>query len=252
MIANLMMYARPELDAAHDRYWALIRENLRAAGIDGPEQLSQNAEEFHVWRHPDLVLSQTCGMPYRLWLHGKTTLVGTPDFGLEGCAPGYYNSAIIIRRDDPRTALAAFRNARFAYNMSFSQSGYAAPYWHLQTHGFWFGDRQQSGGHLHSAQAVAEGRADIAALDAMTWRLIVRYEPWAAQLRVLEWTEPTPGLPLITATGRDTGTVFDAVARAIDQLTQDDRTALSLKGIVRIPPESYLSVPNPPDVDYGR
>jgi hypothetical protein len=48
MIASLMMYRRPELDAAHDRYWALIRSNLAEAGIDSPDTLSQDADEFFV------------------------------------------------------------------------------------------------------------------------------------------------------------------------------------------------------------
>ncbi len=246
MIASLMMYARPELADAHNRYWALIRENLHDAGIASPANLSQNAEEFHVWQHPDLVLSQTCGMPYRLWLHGKTALAGTPDFGIAGCRPGYYNSAIVVRRDDPRESVSAFRDARFVYNHTFSQSGYAAPYWHVRPEGFWFEDRQQSGGHLHSARTVAAGGADIAALDAVSWRLMLEYEPWASDLRVLAWTAPTPGLPLITAPGRNADLIFNAVARAIRQLRVDDRARLGLKGIVRIAPDAYLAVPNPP------
>ena len=179
MIASLMMYARPELEAAHRRYWALIRDALAARGIDAPETLSNDIEEFAVWEAPDLILSQTCGMPYRLSLHGKVQLVGTPDFGVEGCPPGYYRSAIVVRADDARLDLAAFRDARFAYNQTISQSGYAAPYAVAQRHGFWFANREQSGGHIKSAKAVAEGHADIAAIDAVTWRLIERYDDFA-------------------------------------------------------------------------
>ncbi|SDX42222.1 ABC transporter, phosphonate, substrate-binding protein [Ruegeria halocynthiae] len=246
MIASLMMYARPQLDRAHRRYWNLIRENLHHAGITSPEHLSQNTEEFAVWQHPDLVLSQTCGMPYRIWLHEKVALVGTPDYGLAGCPPGYYRSALIVRADDQRADLTAFRGAVFAYNQTFSQSGYAAPYWHLRPYGFWFENRVQTEGHLRSAQAVADGRADIAALDAVSWRLMAEYEDLATSLRVLDWTEPTPGLPLITAMGNDPDTIFCAVERAIEQLDAADRTALGIKGIVRISAECYLDITNPP------
>ncbi len=246
MIASLMMYARPQLDEAHLRYWNLIRDNLNRAGIESPEHLSQDAEEFSVWQHPELVLSQTCGMPYRTWLHDKVALVGTPDYGLVGCPPGYYRSALVVRADDPRTNLMAFREAVFAYNQTFSQSGYAAPYWHLEPHGFWFKHRVQTEGHLKSAHAVAEGHADIAALDAVSWRLMAEYEEFAASLRVLEWTDPTPSLPLITAEGNDQQAIFTAVERAIAQLDDADRTALGIKGLVRIPAQRYLDVQNPP------
>ncbi|MFK7838472.1 MAG: phosphate/phosphite/phosphonate ABC transporter substrate-binding protein [Sulfitobacter sp.] len=247
MIASLMMYARPELEGAHGRYWALLRTALRARGIDTPERVSNDVQPFDVWEAPDLVLSQTCGMPYRLRLWDLVTLIGTPDFGVEDCAPGYYRSAIVVRADDAREGLGAYREARFAYNETISQSGFAAPYATARAAGFWFRDKMQSGGHVLSARAVAEGRADIAALDAVTWRLIERYDDFAARLRVLEWTRPTPGLPYISALGADKAAMFDAVTEAIEGLQRDDRADLSLRGFVAIPQETYLEVPNPPE-----
>jgi ABC-type phosphate/phosphonate transport system substrate-binding protein len=245
MIASLMMYQRPQLLGAHNRYWALIRQNLKTAAIGSPEQLSQDAEEFFVWKHPDLVLSQTCGMPYRTWLHDQVALVGTPDYGVTDCPPGYYRSALVVRAEDSRQTAEEFRGAVFAYNESFSQSGYAAPYWHLRPRGVWFENRLHTWQHLASARAVAEGRADIAALDAVTWRLMSQYDAFAAGLRVLEWTAPTPGLPLITARGNDARAIFDAVKQAIAQLGEADRTALGLKGIVKIDAADYLAIKNP-------
>jgi ABC-type phosphate/phosphonate transport system substrate-binding protein len=245
MIANLMMYQRPQLVAAHTRYWALIRKHLTAVGIPSPETLSQDAEEFFVWNHSELVLSQTCGMPYRTWLHDKVQLVGTPDFGLADCPAGYYRSAIIVRADDTRTQVTDFKDAVFAYNQTFSQSGFAAPFWHLKPSGFWFENRLHTEQHRQSAQAVATGRADIASIDAVTWRDIEIYEPFARTLRVLEWTKPTPGLPLITALGNDADLVFGAVQRAISDLDADCKTQLGIKGIVKIPKNDYLNVRNP-------
>jgi hypothetical protein len=72
------MYARPELDYAISHLWDLIRKNLSKKGIPAPITLSQDAEDVSSWLDPSLVLSQTCGMPYRNILHGKVQLVGTP------------------------------------------------------------------------------------------------------------------------------------------------------------------------------
>lgn len=246
MIASLMMYARPELESATRRYWSLIRAHLAEGGIDAPADLSNTAEEFSVWEAPDLVLSQTCGMPFRQRLHGHVTLIGTPDFGLEGCAPGYYRSAIVVRGDDVRDRLEDFRQARFVYNQRISQSGYAAPYAHAQALGGWFETRLQSHGHLNSARMVAQGQGDIAAIDAMTWRLITRYDGFAKDLRVLDWTAPTPGLPYITAKGAQAGAIASAVRSAIAALDKADREMLSLQGLVAIPEADYLAIPNPP------
>lgn len=245
MIANLMMYRRPQLEEAHARYWGLIRKHLLRVDVASPDALSQDAEEFFVWTHPELVLSQTCGMPFRTQLHGKVTLVGTPDFGLADCPAGYYRSAIVVRADDVRTEMTDFKDAIFAYNQTLSQSGYAAPFWHVRPAGFWFVNRLATGQHVGSARSVATGEADIAAIDAVTWRNIESYEPFAQNLRVLEWTAPTPGLPLITALGNDADLIFEAVRAAIDELDPEAKSLLGLQGIVKIPAADYLAIPNP-------
>jgi ABC-type phosphate/phosphonate transport system substrate-binding protein len=153
-----------------------------------------------------------------------------------------------VRGDDRRDELDAFRDAVFAYNQTFSQSGYAAMWAHLKPHGFWFENSLHTEQHIMSARAVCDGRADIAALDAVTWRFLQKYEGFAQELRVLDWTVPTPGLPLITGMGRNSNDVFDAVEAAISLLGADDRAVLGIQGIVRIPKEAYLNVGNPPAV----
>jgi hypothetical protein len=72
------------------------------------------------------------------------------------------------------------------------------------------------------------------------------HDTFASSLRVLDWTEPTPGLPLITALGNDAEAIYDAVKTAIDQLDENDRRLLGLRGIVRIPKQRYTEIPNPP------
>lgn len=247
MIAALPMYDRPELTGATDRYWALIRDGLRLRGMDAPEALQRvDAELMPQWLAPDLVLSQTCGFPYRAALHGKVRLIGTPDFGVEGCPPGYYRSMFIARADDPRAGLAAFDGVAMAYNDGLSQSGWAAPQTHAAALGLHFPAGVLTGSHAASLLAVAEGRADLAALDAVTFRLLAKSDPAAALVKVVALTDPTPGLPYICAEAVDADAVFDAIAAAIPALGDADRAALGLRGLCRIPAGAYLSVPTPP------
>lgn len=241
-----MMYDRPQLTEAHNRLWQLIRHHLGNVDIDSPDTLSQDAEEFGVWLNPELVLSQTCGMPYRLVLHEKVSLVGTPDYGVDDCPAGYYRSAVVVRKDDPRCDLQAFTQSVLAYNQPISQSGYSAIYWHAEKYDFWFHRRVETGQHQASAKMVAQGNADIASIDAVTWRFIQRYEPFASHLRVLEWTKPTPGLPLITALKHNPLDISKAVEHSIIDLEKTDRALLGIKGYVNITACDYLDVATPP------
>lgn len=242
MIASLGMYDLPELQSANDRYWAAIRAEL---GF-GPDALTRSDDLWSIWQDPDLLLAQTCGYPYRARLHGTVELVGTPDHGLPDCPPGHYRSVLVVRADDHR-GLAGFDGASLAFNDPQSQSGWAAPVGHLRPLGLRPGALVETGAHALSAGAVAEGRADLAGIDALTWLLLTEHRPaLTGQLRVLAETAPTPALPYITARGREAGAIFAAVSRAIAGLAPDLRAALHLHGLVAIPAEEYLAMPTPP------
>ncbi|MEY8838254.1 phosphate/phosphite/phosphonate ABC transporter substrate-binding protein, partial [Cribrihabitans sp. XS_ASV171] len=187
MIAWLGMYDRPELRAAQDRYWAAIRANLP----EGPDTLSRDSDPWPVWQSPDLALAQTCGMPYRTRLHGQAQLVGTPDYGLPGCPPGHYCSVIVARGDDHRDLPALLAEGVFAYNEGGSQSGWAAPVTWFAEDGLRPARGLRTGGHALSARAVAEGRADLASIDAMTWTLLREHDPATDALREVARTPPT-------------------------------------------------------------
>ncbi len=252
MIASLPMYDAADCRAANDRYWARVRDGLRSVGLAAPDALTRGMPDFMAhWMRPDLALSQTCGYPFRAVLQGRVTLIGTPDFGLRGCPPGYYQSVFVVRAGDARDAVAAFKDARFAYNDAMSQSGWAAPQTHAAGLGFRFAPALQSGGHAQSARAVLDGLADIASLDAWTWELVQRNEAGMTGLRVVGRTEPTPGLPYIAALGVDHRAVFDAVVAAIEALDASDRDLLGVKRLLYIPAPAYLAVPAPVPPDQN-
>ncbi len=250
MIAALGMYDMPQVQAANDRYWRAIRDGLRARGQAAPEALTRGDAAFWpAWEAPDLVFSQTCGYPFRSRLHGRVTLIGTPDFGVPGCPPGYYCSVFIVRKGDERAKLKDFSGARFAYNHGLSQSGWAAPQNFGRVSGVVLPPSLATGGHLQSALAVTQGLADIAAIDAVTWAMLTRWLPETGQLKELDRTDPTPGLPYIAAAGADADVLFAATEAAIAGLAAADRDILMLKGVVRIAATAYLAVPNPPTPD---
>jgi ABC-type phosphate/phosphonate transport system substrate-binding protein len=244
MIVSLQMYDWPELEIANIEFWTLIRDRLSQKNVVGPMGLTHYPDESDAWLRNDLLLSQTCGMPYRSYLHKQVTLVGTPNYGVTGCPPGYYRSAFVVRKNDSRSELADFADARFAYNNRQSQSGYAAAYFHVALSDFWFSRELESGGHKESAAMVATGSADIAALDAISWRHVQAYESFSDQLRVIEWTMPTPGLPYIASKRVDRRDLFNAIDLAIGALSTKTKDELGLKGLEYIPASVYLALPS--------
>lgn len=245
MIASLPMYDRPENAGAHDRFWRLIQEAL---GF-GPPTLTRRADFSALWADwtdPDLLLSQTCGLPFRHSLYHHVTVVGTLDHDLPGCPPGYYTSVLIIRKADTRTSLSEFDGVPFARNQILSQSGWSAAEQAALAAGIRIGAVLETGSHAASIRAVASGNAGWAAIDAQTWRQLLRYEPaLTSKLRELGRTRPTPGLPLITARHRDPEPLFKAVDQAAARLNTSDRAALMVTGVVRIGTEAYLAEPLP-------
>lgn len=242
MIANLPMYHRAELAKAHDIYWQLIRKHLAAAGIESPLKLAQDAGEMDVWIRPDLVFSQTCSMPYRTVLYDKVTLIGTPDFGVKGCPPGYYRSAFVVHKSDTREKLDDFKNAKFAFNMEISQSGFVAAKTETLNSGFFFKNRICAESHLNAACMIASGQAEIASIDAVSLTLMERYDSFYSDLKVIHWTTPTPSLPYITASGEDADLYFIAVKAAIDDLPTAIAKELMIKNMIKIPKETYLAI----------
>ena len=236
------MYDRPELRDAHYRFWAAIRANLGC----GPERLNNPTDLASFWQSDDLLFGQTCGMPYRTFLHDRVQLVGTPDYGLDGCPPGYYRSGVIVHADSKIGEFGDLAEKRIAYNEALSQSGWAAIIAEME-----YADMRPSSGlqthaHINSAQAVSKKLADFAAIDAHTWALMCRYQTdLTSTLRVVHWTSPTPALPYICATRFDAQAIFNAVQNALNALPSPDTETLGIRGIIKIAKQDYLDVLTP-------
>ena len=44
---------------------------------------------------------------------------------------------------------------------------------------------------------VANNQAEIAAIDAVSLKLITKYDDFAKELKIIAWTKPPPSLPYI-------------------------------------------------------
>ena len=244
MIASLPMYTTTRNTGVENRFWAEIRTKLQENGTAAPDHLTRDLPEDLIahWLSRDLVLSQTCSLPYRTRLRRDVTIVGTPDYGIPGCPPGYYQSVVIVRGDDPRDGITEFATARFALNDPLSQSGWAALV--LERPDLLLTPSLITGSHRASISAVMQSYADFAAIDAITFgNLTILGE--TTGLRVIHKTAPSPGLPYITAKSNDAAALLSAMQNALSALSHDDRDLLGIKSIIDLSPEAY-DLPIPP------
>jgi len=241
-IAAMQMYDFPEIREATGRFWRLIRSGLEISGIASPLQLAQNRHAPDIWQDPEMVLSQTCGLPYIRGRTGQSVLLGTPDYGVVPALPGHYFSVVIVSKNDSRYGLSEMQNSTFAYNDIGSQSGVFAMFDLLFEHSGdtrFFNKCVASGGHVTSFEMVVSGQADIAAIDAVTWRYLCKFHQDARHVRVLAPTRPAPGLPYITGKNQNPEAVTNAVEHAITALSEKDQKALGIVGFWRSKPRDY-------------
>ena len=198
-----------------------IRDAAGTVIAPDPATLPPDELDFHaVWLHPQLLLAQTCWGPMELGLRDHVVVVGQPSYrGIAGGEGEFYSSPIVMRRDSedagvPETAapppaggemllpLDLMRGKRFAFNGLDSMSGIIALTRDLEAVGETldlFSDRIVSGAHRASIAMVADGRADVAAIDCRSWKLAQRHEPAAKDVVVVGWTAWRKGLPMITS-----------------------------------------------------
>jgi len=242
MIASLPMYDIPALRADHDTLWKTLRQELELHGIDAPATLSRDESVLDADNHHEFLFTQTCRTPFRTHLRGLVHLVGTPDYALPGCRPGFYRSAIVVRRNEVSACIKDICGLRMAVNSFGSWSGWESV---MKLTGKWNiepGEVIMTGSHQGSACAVADGRADFAAIDQVTMKLSIKHDPSSpfGKLRVIHWTDESPGLPYVASKRVDARTVFMATWQAIASMPAYCRSRLGVRGLVRIPEWHYL------------
>jgi ABC-type phosphate/phosphonate transport system substrate-binding protein len=203
MRVSLPMYDLLEFKDDHEQLWRELSGALREAGFeDLPLSLEWPTDLFDLWQSPDLLLSQTCGLPLIRELAGVVQLVGVPHYGAPGCDGYKYSSVLLVARDAPYQSLAELRGGIAGFNERVSQSGYNILRYAVASLAGgkpFFARVEETGRHQASMDAILAGKIDVAAVDAVTFALFGRCRPErAVGLRVLGFTSPAPGLPLVT------------------------------------------------------
>ncbi|MBV9522322.1 MAG: PhnD/SsuA/transferrin family substrate-binding protein [Alphaproteobacteria bacterium] len=240
MIAQLPMYDFPPLHAATDALWQAVAARLREAGLkEVPDTLERRMAHEDAWRDPHLLLGQSCGYPALTGLKGHLRIIAKPIYAAPGCVGTTHCSFILVRATAQAATIADLRGSRFALNAWNSNTGMNLPRYAvapLAREGRFFAAIIETGSHAASFAAVAEGRADTAAIDCVSHALLSHLHPdLAAATRIIARTSSSPSLPFVTghANGRELDQLLrDALAAAIaDPALAPVREALLIDGI---------------------
>jgi ABC-type phosphate/phosphonate transport system substrate-binding protein len=248
MLASLPWYDLAEVRGALDELWAAIADRLLAQGIAPvPHRLDRDPDYEAQWSNGDLLLGQACGYDAVLGHADRLRVVATPHFAFDGCVGPHYCSFIVVREGCAARRIADLRGLRCVINTPTSHSGMnvlrslVAP---LHVEGRFFASVTISGAHEHSLRMLIEDRADVAAIDCVTYGLLHMHRPAAlVGTRVLHETAHVPAPPFVTS-ARTPAPVVDALASALEHVVDcsTDRSALQrlgLCGISRLDASAY-------------
>ena len=250
LIAALPMYDYPGIAAANDALWSAIAASLRRRGVEAPATLTRGGDLAARWRDPRLIFGQTCGYPYMKELRDLVVPIATPEYEFPGCEGATHCSFIVRQRDDPRRSLEAFRRGVAAVNAWDSNTGmnlFRATIAPVAGGRPFFGGMVMTGSHRASLEAVADGRADLAGIDCVSFGLMQRLDPGlVARVAIVAESPRSPGLPFIASASLPEATAAAAGAALFDALADrglaEARAALGLKGAKATTPADYERV----------
>ena len=219
MTASFPWYDLRSVRWANDRIWACMYP-------DAPP-LDRHTPYEEQWRSPSLVISQACGLD--LYLNSAPIEpVFAPVFDLPNCPDGEYFSYLI---GNPGNGVGAV-------NAMTSRSGCAVVLAHAKPSCILL-----TGSHRASIEAVRNGQADFASIDAVIWHLLIRDEPDELEgVVIAERSDSTASPPYVVRAeaGVEAGERLCEAMSAPQ--TEDARAALLLRGIKPVSLRDYQAV----------
>ncbi len=248
-IASLRYYDYPALRWAVDQWWTTLKEAFARQGLENlPQGLNRDGGGMDAaCQSPDLIFGQTCGFPLMHELKDHVQIVATPHYRSDYCEGPYYRSVILVRASEHHPDLQSLAGSCVAVNGLRSFSGYIALLAtfmdHIAAEPF-FGQVVLTGNHLNSIKAISAGDADCCACDCVSYEMIRHLHPDLYKTVSVVAAGPlAPGLPYVTAIGRDQGILRRLRLGLLEAMEQRSaaaaRHALLLDGIAILTMKDY-------------
>jgi phosphonate transport system substrate-binding protein len=151
----------------------------------------------------DFDLAFVCGLAYVVWGKDTEPLVAPVLTDNRYRGEPIYFSDVVVRCDSQFHSFADLRNATWVYNEPYSHSGSGIVRFHLARSGYgksFFRCEMEAGSHEAALHLVAEGEANVAAIDSHVLATLVSSHPCLdGRLRVIDTLGPSPIQPLVAA-----------------------------------------------------
>jgi len=234
------MYDWPETEQALNRLWYTIQRKLNSSEIIAPKFLERQV--ITAEKRRDLMLGQVCGWPL-VNLYDKCYVpFAKIQYDIQDCDPGEYNSVYIGQSKKDIRFLESHSDLleadKIAVNSEDSQSGFQvfseitglpAEVSIVES------NRIITNSHRKSIESVALGKAQIAAVDTVSFELARKFDPEVVQnVSILGRSISRPAPPLVTAT-RFSGIIpalLEAIAFGVYNLSDEDKEILMIKGLL--------------------
>ncbi len=195
------------------------------------------------------LFTQTSSYLYFTLAKNQFQILGSPAYTTPGCTAASHCSFIVVRDTSYIERLEDLREKSFAISDMQSSDMNAARFIFSRGHknGQFFSRVAVSGSQTLSADLVATGRVDGAAIDCISFGILQRYRPSAvARLRIIAETPDTRTPPFVTSrrtSPKDVAAIKGALhAFFTDSAQAKVREALMLGGIEFSDESSYASV----------
>jgi len=164
---------------------------------------SVHAELMKMWSSTDMVLSQSCGLPFMEELHQFVNVIGTPLWTDVSDERGQYQTVIVVREALGISSIAEVQGMRPVVSNTQSLSGWCSlgvAIAEVTNDPSFVRPFVQSGGHAKSLQMLQDNDADFASIDSATFRVLARHRPALTKnLRVIGRGPVVPATPIIVS-----------------------------------------------------
>jgi len=204
-----------------------VVSELRAAGVESHAEFLDFTTPYRdLLKEPSLILGQCCGPDLFEDYAVKTVPFAAPVISAYEVTPGHYFSHIVTSKS------AKLKNPRVVINNRTSHSGYTAAKLWLDARNIKHYSMYESGSHYNSVRELQAGRADLAAIDALSWRFLDTHD-----LQIVDNSEPALAPPFIA--GLESTIPSDLIRPILDKALRHYGKALGITGLIPVTKDDY-------------
>ena len=204
-IVDFPWYDFENIEPHINKFWEVLRLQLREAGFEDKLLPSSPCRDIHFseqWSAPNLLISQACGFDVVTTFKEKLQLLAAPSFSIDGLKNGHYFSYLVTHECNESNELIDFKGKKLAINSHQSHSGMNIFRCVMKSamKDFNFNENLLiSGAHIKSLELIRSKKADLAAIDGVTYHLLERHDPDKLRnTRVIRKTPAVTSCPYIT------------------------------------------------------